>query len=486
MSEEAALQARIAALAGRINQQKQSDGSAPTNAYSYSGGHRAAQNRWTPYAQSHSPYPSRGGDGAYQRPSYSAHRNKTLVVNNAAGPPSKTDDSHVTPAADSPGWVSRRDRGHMQLINTNVYDQKMQQKQMDMEETAKQKQRLRNEQEKNKVIRHVHGTTTAQPNSAAAATPRDIVINDLKFRVSTDGSKLIRVFDGSNKDAQSTPKQAKVAGVTFHRSKHGNLYRAGLVKSSMRKTKPAKSVKLCPKFTSTGTRSSITSLASRRLTGRHETNPLLNTVGRPDGQSLTLNAGICPLGPRCRFTHDVSRIAICPHFLRHGECAAGDECNLSHDLTPERVPWCIHFIRGHCTKEDCRFLHVRPSSTAPVCGPFATMGYCEKGAECQGRHVNECPDYANTGVCRKRDCRLPHVDSVANKRRAEAVKVGDSQGSPNAIANDASDLSSDEDDYQEIDSDDVDSDDLDEEDVIMTGSGLQSHELSQQQDFISF
>ncbi|KAL1297587.1 hypothetical protein AAFC00_006149 [Neodothiora populina] len=409
----------------------------------------------------------------------------------------------------------------MQLINTNVYDQKMQQKQMDMEETAKQKQRLRNEQEKNKVIRHVHGTTTAQPNSAAAATPRDIVINDLKFRVSTDGSKLIRVFgespdrfglpgytlneaDGSNKDAQSTPKQAKVAGVTFHRSKHGNLYRAGLVKSSMRysakphlgtirsltdrdrKTKPAKSVKLCPKFTSTGTRSSITSLASRRLTGRHETNPLLNTVGRPDGQSLTLNAGICPLGPRCRFTHDVSRIAICPHFLRHGECAAGDECNLSHDLTPERVPWCIHFIRGHCTKEDCRFLHVRPSSTAPVCGPFATMGYCEKGAECQGRHVNECPDYANTGVCRKRDCRLPHVDSVANKRRAEAVKVGDSQGSPNAIANDASDLSSDEDDYQEIDSDDVDSDDLDEEDVIMTGSGLQSHELSQQQDFISF
>ena len=47
-----------------------------------------------------------------------------------------------------------------------------------------------------------------------------------------------------------------------------------------------------------------------------------------------------------------------------------------------------------------------------------------------------------------------------------------------------SDLSSDEEEFQEIDSDDADSDDLDE-DVRMSDSGAQGREMSQQQDFIS-
>jgi len=91
----------------------------------------------------------------------------------------------------------------------------------------------------------------------------------------------------------------------------------------------------------------------------------------------------------------------------------------------------------------------------------------------------ECPDYSNTGSCRDANCRLPHVDSVANKRRAEAAK---SANKGNAGSDDSSDLSSDEGDYEEIDSDDVDSDAVDE-DIVMGGSG---HELDQQQDFISF
>lgn len=545
MSEEAELQAKIAALAGkdtqgskhgafplsdtdtagRINQQKQGASPAPPNAYG--GGYHHAPNRWTPYSQPQPSYPPRGR--GYHKPPYPAHRNKTLVVNNnnnnsnATGAAASGAEATAGPSPDTPGWVSKRDRGHMQLINTSVYDQKMQQKQLDMEETAKEKQRRRNEQEKNKIIRHVQGATSAHPIAASSDTPRDLVINDLRFRVAADGSKLIRIFgeypchhlqrpatcllnntDGSNHDAQTTPKQAKVAGVTFHRSKNGNLYRAGLVKKKLRYSrttplrgssnpiltplysvaKTTKSSKLCPKFTSTGTQFSKLSLARRRMTGSHKTNPLLKSVGRPCRLPLTLTTGICPYGPRCRFTHDINKIAVCQQLMRHGKCAAGEECNLSHDLTPERVPWCIHFIRGNCTNLDCRYLHVRPNASAPVCGPFATMGYCEKGAECDGRHVNECPDYANTGSCRNADCRLPHVDSVANKRRAEATKTAGRQGSPGA--NDSSDLSSDEEDYQEIDSDDVDSDDMDEEDVVMTGDGEQSHELSQQQDFISF
>ena len=146
--------------------------------------------------------------------------------------------------------MSKRDRGHVQLINTSVYDQKMQQKQLDMEETAKLKAQTRNEREKSKVIR-LHETARPSPGNEAPEAPRDVVINNLHFRIAADGSKLIRVFgesdlafdvagqalsnaDGSNKDAQATPKQAKIAGVTFHRSKNGNLYRAGIVKKKIR------------------------------------------------------------------------------------------------------------------------------------------------------------------------------------------------------------------------------------------------------------
>ena len=113
------------------------------------------------------------------------------------------------------------------------------------------------------------------------------------------------------------------------------------------------------------------------------------------------------------------------------------------------------------------------------------MGYCENGLECGDRHVIECPDYANTGTCRDANCRLPHVDTVANKRRAEAIKAAGRQGSPSANE-ETSDLSSDEEDYQAIDSEDVDSDDLDGDDAVMSGSGGQSLELAQQQDFIAF
>lgn len=112
-----------------------------------------------------------------------------------------------------------------------------------------------------------------------------------------------------------------------------------------------------------------------------------------------------------------------------------------------------------------------------MCRNFATLGYCEKGETCEERHVHECPDYANTGVCTKKHCRLPHVDRAGQIRKNTAPK-GDAAGN-----DDESDASSDDEDYEGIGSDDIDSDYLSDEGLI---EGAETGEISQQQDFIRF
>lgn len=49
------------------------------------------------------------------------------------------------------------------------------------------------------------------------------------------------------------------------------------------------------------------------------------------------------------------------------------------------MPDCIMFLRGTCTREDCRFRHVKVSEPAPVCDAFL-QGYCPKGETCKLRH----------------------------------------------------------------------------------------------------
>ncbi|KAG9764392.1 hypothetical protein KCU73_g990, partial [Aureobasidium melanogenum] len=467
MSEEAELRAKIAALsginrciasqhgsdltAGRINQQRES-GSAPTTpTYAppagrgsgyYPRGRGAgwagqyAPDRYAPYHQPR---------GFSHKPAYApSYRNRSLVVNSSVGSPAGQPASPATPVpTSSDKFVSKRDR-HMQLINTSVYDQKTQQRQLEIEATLREKQRLRDAKEKARVMgafqpQHTASTTYGASPSAGTDAVRDIQINNLRFRVAADGSKLIRMFDDSNTDPGATPKITRVAGVTFHRSKHGNLYRAGLVKKSMRENNIKKSSELCPRFTATG---------------------------------------MCAHGNRCRYTHDPNKIAVCKDFLRSGRCAAGDACNLSHETTPHRVPACTHFLRGNCTNPDCRYAHVAVNPAAPACRAFGTIGYCEKSADCAERHVFECPDYANTGVCRNKKCRLPHVDTAGNMRKAKSAeaKMDDAE---------TSDLSSDEESYDEIDYDDVDSDNFSDNEV-MGGTDERDHELSQQQDYVKF
>ncbi len=184
--------------------------------------------------------------------------------------------------------------------------------------------------------------------------------------------------------------------------------------------------------------------------------------------------------------HDHNKVAICKDFLQTGKCPAGASCDLSHDSTPERVPACLHFLRGRCSNDPCRYAHVRVNPAAPVCRAFATLGFCEKGADCAERHVVECPDYANTGVCNNKKCRLPHVDRAGQLRKMMAAgsdKTADDtkEGMPTSKGPEEDDVSSGAD---EADSDDIDSEGLAEE--ILGHGDEDPTEIAGQQDYIHF
>lgn len=57
-----------------------------------------------------------------------------------------------------------------------------------------------------------------------------------------------------------------------------------------------------------------------------------------------------------------------------------------------------------------------------VCRDFAVLGFCPKGLDCAHQHVRECPDFAATGTCPTKGCKLPHVIRARHKR-IDAVAI---------------------------------------------------------------
>lgn len=511
---------------GQINRHKNQ---AAQNQRPYHSGSQTA-----PYSSRHAPYRHHTGWAPYRgRPSVRrpvvTHRNRTLILNNprtstpdnpsTASPVASDHDGEAKPASSS-GWVEKRDR-HIQLINSAVYDKEMQARAKAIEESRRLKAERRARIEEAKVLRYAQGAgrqyqgvPAHAPAAAQRPTAYQIMVNDIPFQVARGGSKLIRlssaasVPDKSNpraglpvlddpNTAKATPKRVTVGGVTFVRSKSGNLHRLGAVASKRwvimnhdgsdrvatyhvrrKPTGIKKKNELCKRFTTTGTRLSLCRRSSR----------LFFTHGFSSYDSLvwilTLGCdllGACYKGPSCLYIHDPDKVAICKEFLQTGKCSAGSGCDLSHEPSPHRSPACMHFLRGRCSNPDCRYSHVRVTPGAPVCRAFATLGYCEKGAECHERHVHECPDYANTGTCNRKRCKLPHVDRAGQIRKNAANKAG----SPEEDDEEA-DLSSEEEDYDAIDSDDVDSDELEDDPVELIEAGPDTGEISQQQDFVRF
>ncbi|KAJ5114453.1 hypothetical protein NUU61_000212 [Penicillium alfredii] len=441
MTENEDLLAKIGQLAGQINRHKhQSQNPQPSIQSQHVSRHTPSHPGWAPYHR-----------GRGRRPAV-PHRNRTLVLNNTASgsTPSSTpssgpvseNDVEMRPSTTSNGWVAKRDR-HMQLINSAVYDKEAQARTKAMEETHRLKTQRRTQREQTKVLRYAQGSGVPASVATAAqpAAGHQILVNDLPFQIARGGSKLVRMSNDPAA-ANNTPKRVTVAGVAFVRSKNGNLHRLGAVSSKKKQAAVKKRDELCKRFTTTGT---------------------------------------CYKGPSCLYTHDPSKVAMCKEFLQTGQCSAGTSCDLSHDPSPHRSPTCMHFLRGRCSNPECRYAHIRVTPGAPVCRAFATLGYCEKGSMCEEKHVHECPDYANSGVCHKKRCKLPHVDRAGQIRKAAAAAANKAD---QADREDDSDPSSEEEDYDEIDSDDVDSDEFDDPEELI--GGVDSGEMSQQQDFIGF
>ncbi|KJZ78295.1 hypothetical protein HIM_02333 [Hirsutella minnesotensis 3608] len=394
--ENKELLARIGQLAGQINRHKNQQAGIAT-------GNQPIPYRRNNYRHAGAPYPRAGYRGGRLA---APHRHRTLQLNTQRSGSESGGGSDSTSQA-SGNWVSRHDRHH-QLINADIYEKESHNRSKAIEESRQRKLRHKRFREKarfNEYLRHQVQKPIASLNTGIGESKHEIIIHGMPFHVVDNGKKLIKVKDDI-RSTPATPKSANVAGVTFYRTKTGNLIANRVVQDQRRTGAVKKTDEMCKIFSTTGS---------------------------------------CPKGPKCRYQHDPARVAVCRDFLKDGKCNNGEFCDLSHELSPERVPNCLHFAKGNCAKPDCLYTHSKAPPGAPVCHAFGFCGYCDKGASCTERHVFECPDFSNTGKCKTKGCKLLH------RERASVLRAHGKTEEPEG------DVSSDE---EAADSDDVDSDEV--------------------------
>ncbi|KAI0536494.1 hypothetical protein GGR58DRAFT_475211 [Xylaria digitata] len=422
-AEEQELRDRISKLADRISRHKETQQNGANYGPDYSTSSRGSYHRSAPYPQ----HTYRGGRGRFA-PTY---RNRTLVLNGGVSTPPNQENQPLDPT--TPTWVTRTDR-HLQLIKRDVYERETQQRTQAIEQTHKQKQIDKDYREKTQFFRNLQqasgDTMTTSSNSSKPVSRYEVEVDGVRFHVTRQGSKLVKAPDDLNPPT-ATPKVALLFGVKFHRTKNGNLIRHGIVEAQRRAGRIKKVNERCKAFSWTGT---------------------------------------CPKGPNCRYIHDISKTAICKNWLLKNDCPRGDNCDLSHDITEERTPLCMHYANGKCNNPSCSYVHAEHSPTDPVCRAFGIYGYCEKGARCPARHVFECPDFSNNGVCKLKGCKRLHIERASILRKA----------SKRASSEEMSDLSSEDEDA--ADSDDVDSDDAEE----FIAHNDHDPSFAEQKDFIGF
>lgn len=210
--------ARISALAGQINRHKnQQAGFVPTPQGSrYGPYHRAGidganhSNSW-----GRGGYPARG----HYRARTHTHRHRTLILNGASQS-NKASDSEPGALSDvsNSSWVTKNDR-HLQLINASVYEKEAPARTRAIEETRRQKQALRDERERTKLINHLHRTAinpgSGTADSVASGPKYEVLVQGIRFHVVKNGSKLVKVPGTSA--TQSNPIDISNTDTNFRR-----------------------------------------------------------------------------------------------------------------------------------------------------------------------------------------------------------------------------------------------------------------------------
>ncbi|KAK5628110.1 hypothetical protein RRF57_003825 [Xylaria bambusicola] len=482
-AEDQELRDKINKLANRINRHKETQGNGINHGIvclqsmlnsrvdtpdlqhlglDHSVGGRGLYHRSAPYPQQ----AYRGGRGRFP-PTY---RNRTLVLNGGSSSTVSNQENYV-PDPTTPSWVTKTDR-HLQLINRDVYERESHQRTQAIEQTLQQKQLNKDRREKAQLLRNMQQVggviMTSSSNSSKPASRYEVDVDGVRFHVTQQGSKLVKAPDDLNPPT-ATPKIASLFGIKFHRTKNGNLIRHGIVQAQ-RYAFSMDMIGVHPNQIAGA------QAASRRSTrdARPSHGPVSSSF-KPNEAPAShpfqrRQCGTCPKGPSCRYIHDVSKTAVCRTWLSKGDCPRGDNCDLSHEITEERTPLCVHYAKGACNNPSCSYSHVEHSPSDPVCWAFGIYGYCDKGAQCPARHVFECPDFSNTGVCKLKGCKRPHIERASILRKANK----------RASSSEEEDLSSDDDDM--VDSDDVDSDEAEE----FIGHDNYDPSFAEQKDFIGF
>ncbi|KAL5630978.1 hypothetical protein BROUX41_000850 [Berkeleyomyces rouxiae] len=245
--ERSRLLSRISQLAGQINRHKNEQAGGQLRGGVPHGRHAASSSGYHPYQR------ARGSRGGYRgRGQYADYSGRSLAVNSSIAPSSEMVTSATATTPETPSFVTRSDR-HLQLINTNVYDQDASSHSRAIYLAKQQHFRDKSLREKAKLQSFLRSKAVSSIDTNHSNRKQyTIDISGIKYHVANGGSKLIKAgsilplaqqhaawpctqranlfSDKLNMDG-STPKMVKVGGVKFFRSKHGNLYRESIVKA---------------------------------------------------------------------------------------------------------------------------------------------------------------------------------------------------------------------------------------------------------------
>lgn len=142
------------------------------------------------------------------------------------------------------------------MINLNIYQEQTEARAKAIQQTRLQRHRQKEAREHAQLMSHLKQIANPSVVSAnpASAPVYEIVVEGIRFRVTNNGSKLVKVpgapsssrrarvaahpCPGDPNAPKATPKMTVIGGVKFYRSKNGNMYRQAIVKAQRYVARP--------------------------------------------------------------------------------------------------------------------------------------------------------------------------------------------------------------------------------------------------------